>query len=629
MTIKEIAQLAGVSISTVSKVMNNKAASISPETKEKVLQIAKQFNYIPYSNTTTAVSKSFLIGVILSSYDAIKMAEGILDEAQNHSYQIISYKTHGNSEEEENAIAALCKHNVDAILWQSSNKPDPRLEKKLRCHNIPYLFLPSADDFYENCDVDFSQIGYMAAKKLLYSGHKNIGFLASAADFDKTFFKGYKKALFDQGLSYQDGYFFNQINDILMARIASGFISAIFIPSGIEAVRLYDILGKRHYQIPHDLSIITIKRDSNEESMIHQLSSVTLPFYELGAHMVRNLINLLEHGATPEPFQMSEQTINNISIYPPRLLQKKHMTVIGSINIDNYLTVNKLPVSGITSNVSNVSLYPGGKAVNIAIGVARLDAEVSILGGIGSDLDSDIIFSSLEDHGIMTNKLYRFSDVPTGKGYIFVQPDGESTISLLAGANSLLDAAYVEENKSIFQNCSFCLMQTEISSEPLVAAAKIAHNMRIPIILKPSSRMHLEPELLRCIDIIVPNQEELEFLTPDGNFEEKIQYFLDYGIKTVIVTQGENGCTLKTSDTEKHYNIPCSFISVDNTGAGDAFIAALAVYLDNGYTLDESIRIAMFAAGFCISREGVALSMIDKNTLESFIRKKDPSLLHN
>lgn len=91
---------------------------------------------------------------------------------------------------------------------------------------------------------------------------------------------------------------------------------------------------------------------------------------------------------------------------------------------------------------------------------------------------------------------------------------------------------------------------------------------------------------------------------------------------------GEHGCTLKTRETEKHFDIPCSFISVDNTGAGDALISALAVYLQKGYELEEAIRISMYAAGFCISREGVALSMIDKNTLESFIQQKDPELLH-
>ena len=77
MTIKEIAQLAGVSVSTVSKVMNNKDSSISAETRERVLQTAKQFNYVPYAGSATGDTKSVLLGVIFSSSNALKMIDGI------------------------------------------------------------------------------------------------------------------------------------------------------------------------------------------------------------------------------------------------------------------------------------------------------------------------------------------------------------------------------------------------------------------------------------------------------------------------------------------------------------------------------------------------------------------------
>ena len=139
MTIKEIAQLAGVSVSTVSKVMNNKDSSISAETRERVLQTAKQFNYVPYAGSATGDTKSFLPGVIFSSSNALKMIDGILDAAQAQGYQVITFKTYGDQAEEENAIAAFCKNNIDAVLWQATESVSPKLKKKLRCHNIPCL----------------------------------------------------------------------------------------------------------------------------------------------------------------------------------------------------------------------------------------------------------------------------------------------------------------------------------------------------------------------------------------------------------------------------------------------------------------------------------------------------------
>ncbi len=629
MTIKEIAKLAGVSVSTVSKVMNHKDSSISAETRDRVLQIVKQFNYSPYSGINSGNSKTFLLGVILSSPYSLKILDGILDEAQNLGYQVVTFKTHENPEEEENAIAIACKNNVDAVLWQPVESASAKLKKKLYCHNIPYVLLPSATNFFKTSDIRFNEIGYTAAKALTAVGHKNIAFLLTDSPYNESFLKGYKEALFSENLPFREQFIANQIDDTLLTKISSGLITSIIIPDCVSAIKLYNILLKRHCQIPRDLSIVAIKDDQIKAAFIPQLSYISIPHYAIGQHITTKLIALLEQKSAPESFRLDCHVKNTISIGPPRACQKKHMIVIGSINIDHYLKVNKLPVSGVTSTASNLTLHPGGKAVNIAIGVSRLGAEANILGAIGNDIGSDLILSSLEEHCIMTDKLLRFSDVSTGQAFIFVQPDGESTISILTGANDLLDASHVAVNQNAFENCCYCLMQTEIPAPPLIAAAKIAHEKGIPVILKPSAQIHLESELLKYIDIIVPNQNELNTLAIGSTFEERTNYFLNFGISTVIVTMGEHGCVLKTRTIEKHFDIPCSFISVDNTGAGDAFIAALAVYLQNGYELEIAIRIAMYAAGFCISREGVALSMIDQSTLESFIRKKEPELLYS
>ena len=91
MTIKEIAQLSGVSMSTVSKIMNHKDEHISPETRNKVLGIAKEYNYSPYAFArNNSISKSFLLGVLLRSEPKSgKMLEGILAAAEEAGYHII------------------------------------------------------------------------------------------------------------------------------------------------------------------------------------------------------------------------------------------------------------------------------------------------------------------------------------------------------------------------------------------------------------------------------------------------------------------------------------------------------------------------------------------------------------
>ena len=109
--------------------------------------------------------------------------------------------------------------------------------------------------------------------------------------------------------------------------------------------------------------------------------------------------------------------------------------------------------------------------------------------------------------------------------------------------------------------------------------------------------------------------------------EERAETLMGYGIETVIITLGERGCYVKTKEWEREFPA-ASFTSVDNTGASDAFISALASYLLYGYTLENAVRIATYAAGFCISRKGVVPALIDKNSLESYILQKEPELLH-
>ena len=111
-----------------------------------------------------------------------------------------------------------------------------------------------------------------------------------------------------------------------------------------------------------------------------------------------------------------------------------------------------------------------------------------------------------------------------------------------------------------------------------------------------------------------------------GTIEEKAGYFLEQGVGTVIVTLGAEGCYVKNRDWEER--IPAvKFKAVDNTGACDAFISALAVYLQRGRTLKQAVQIATYAAAFSITREGVSPSLIDHRSLEAYIYQECPYLL--
>ena len=102
MTIKEIAKLAGVSISTVSKIVNNKADNINIETRNRVLKIVKEYNYTPYGTAKNiSNAKTFVIGVLLRHSTLLNlMLKGIMDMAQKHGYNVLLCDSMDSEEKE-------------------------------------------------------------------------------------------------------------------------------------------------------------------------------------------------------------------------------------------------------------------------------------------------------------------------------------------------------------------------------------------------------------------------------------------------------------------------------------------------------------------------------------------------
>lgn len=288
--------------------------------------------------------------------------------------------------------------------------------------------------------------------------------------------------------------------------------------------------------------------------------------------------------------------------------------------------MDRFPSTGKSTITSSSSVYPGGKGINQAVGISRLGAHAALIGAVGNDMDSDLIYEALEKHSIDSGGVRRCADIAAGKAYIFVQRDGESLISILSGANNCLSPEDIRRNSRFFENCHYCLIQTEIPMDVVFTACKQAHESGAVTILKPAACSELAPELLEYVNILVPNYNEMNLLCPDGDLPEKAEYFLRHGVDTVIVTLGADGCYIKTRDFEEY--VPAvSFQSVDHTGACDAFISALAVYLQEGYPLKKAARIASYAAGFSITREGVSCSLVDRGTLEAYISQKEPDLL--
>ena len=540
MTIKEIANLAGVSISTVSKIVNNKDQNINPETRSRVLKIVKEYNYTPYGNVKSiSTAKSFLIGVLLRRGSQTNlMLNGILCAAQEYGYSVLVYDSKDDMETELRHITSLCKNHVDGIIWEPVSEQSVQYERYFTEQNISVCYINGFTE--ESFFIDFVRMGYVP-----YS--------------DKMELYISDKEYFSKIIHY----------DI------SGIVSSHFASSLI----LYEQMERLHYYIPSDLSLVSLKDDVREGISFPHISSVKIPYLEFGRYVCMQLIGKCEK-KDQDPVYLFKAPYgfdNEDSLDPPAFMRVKKLVVVGSINLDVTFNVDMLPQSGKTTTILNSTTTAGGKGANQAIGAAKLYREVSLIGEIGNDADAAFLFDTLERENVTTQGIHRDLNAQTGKAYIYIEKGGESAVTILSGANGNLSAEGIRKRQYLFKNAGFCLLATEIPIDTVMEAARVSREYGVKNILKPAALKTIPKELLELTDIFIPNRKEAAALCPvTGSVKEQAEYFLGKGMEAVIITLGEEGCYLKTANVSRYFPA-ADFMSIDATGGADAFISAFAL----------------------------------------------------
>lgn len=635
MTIKEIANLAGVSISTVSKIVNNKDLNINPETRERVLKIVKEYNYTPYGMIKNISSaRTFLLGVLLrTACETILMLNGILTAAEESGYTVLLLDSGLNPASELKHITTLCKNNIDGVIWEPVNSESCSNEHYFSEQGIPVCYINSQSPYAY--DIDFKQMGYTLTQKLLEYKHRKIACLLKEGSYrSQLVLEGFKKCLFDNQIPWQDKMALSISDPEYCQKLLNYGFSGIVSSHFASALKLYEQMARLHYYIPSDLSVVSLKDDVRDAVYFPHISSLRIPYKEFGYYVCHELIQLCEkkeYTAPETPFSVECQFDTEDSLNIPAFFRAKKIIVTGSVNTDITFNVDWLPQAGKTTTILNSTKALGGKGANQAVGAAKLGREVTLIGEIGNDADSALIFETLEKEQVNTQGLHRDMKAQTGKAYIYIERDGEGTITLLSGANASLSPEDIQKRQHLFSNAGYCLLSTEIPITTVIEAARLAKQYGAKNIVKPAALKTIPDDLYNNTDIFIPNQKEAAMLCPQcDTLERQAEYFLEKGPSIVIITLGHKGCYLKTRE-ESRYFPAADFVSIDTTGGADAFISALASYLIEGYPLDKCIQIATYAAGFCVSRQGVVPSLVDHNTLETHIKKMDPELLtlHN
>jgi ribokinase len=312
--------------------------------------------------------------------------------------------------------------------------------------------------------------------------------------------------------------------------------------------------------------------------------------------------------------------------------------VVGSLNMDMVVEVDEMPKIGQTIKGKNLEYIPGGKGANQAYAASKLGAKVSMIGAVGNDNNSVILLSNLERAGIDISGISIINKQTTGVAFVVVNKQGDNQIIIIPGANAKVLPEMIDSKSGLIEKCRIILMQMEIPLETVIYTAALAKKNNKIMILNPApAQDSLPDELLKNVDILTPNETELEMLTGDkvNDLDSDLNLGLEsvvlasrklirQGVNNVIVTLGKHGAVLVTEDNFIHKKSYDLGTVVDTTAAGDCFSAALAVACLKNQSLEQSMKFANMAASISVTRKGAqpslpSLSEVEK-ALDSIIK---------
>lgn len=297
--------------------------------------------------------------------------------------------------------------------------------------------------------------------------------------------------------------------------------------------------------------------------------------------------------------------------------------VVGSLNMDLVTYTGRVPVTGETIIGKSFRQIPGGKGANQADAIAKLGAEVKMIGCVGNDGMGAALLESLRRDGVDVAMVKRVDGVSTGIASITVDASGNNSIIVVPGANGRLSVEDMQASLEAFEDSNIVVAQLEVPTETVKFAIKAAKQLGKLTILNPAPAAELEDELLSKVDILVPNETELELLSGiriqnEADLERAAGLLIDKGVQELIVTLGSKGCVHFNKSGSKAY--PAYKVdAVDTTAAGDSFIGALAAAISEGKTLEEAIRFATAVGALTVTREGAQSSLPLRKEVEAFI----------
>ncbi len=327
-TIKDIALLANVSHTTVSRALNDKTR-IRNETKEKILSIAKELNYRPnFVARSLVMKRTRTLGLITTTIINpfyTELAQGIEATAIELGYNIILCCTNSDLSIEKRYIEMLRSKGVDGLIITSAHIHDPNIEE-LAKEGVPIVLVnrrtyePGVREKIDYVGVNNILGGYLAVEHLIKLGHERIGIIGGSSESSVSFerLEGGRQALGAYGLRERSDYFLEG-NFLKNSGYQGGkrFVqmaeppTAIFATNDYMALGTYEAILEEGLKIPEEIALIGFNDIEFTAMKGIELSTIGQKKYEMGAFAVRLLIEGIEgvRGGTPKEIILEPELI--------------------------------------------------------------------------------------------------------------------------------------------------------------------------------------------------------------------------------------------------------------------------------------------------------------------------------